>query len=115
MKPKARPKPEETNEEEEANKEEAEDTEAVKEEKKGTHKTVILTKSRWEKRDEENIKADISNAPSKKTWKRVIVCDTTEKGSEGNEANKEKTAWKSCGSKDTPGEEEPTAPKNRNK
>ena len=49
------------------------------------------------------------------TWKRVIMRDNTEKRSEGNEANKENTAWKSCGSKDTSREEDPTTLKEETK
>ena len=46
-------------------------------------------------------------------WERVTIHDTTKKGGEGNEANKEQTAWKACGSKDTPREEEPTTQKEK--
>ena len=61
-----------------------------------------MIKSRWGKRGDEERKRDIPRAPWKKTWKRVTTGKTTEKESDGNEANKEETAWESCGSKEAP-------------
>ena len=55
----------------------------------------------------------MSNAPWKKTWNRVAIHETTKMVDEGKETKKERAAWQACGSKDTPKEKEPTAPKEK--
>ena len=51
---------------------------------------------------EDKRKRDISKAPWTKPGKRVTTDKTTENEGDGNEANKEETAWEACGSKEAP-------------